>query len=75
MLLLVENSEQMHTEILELREQVDAQADPVKAVRPEGERIGADLQYATEIIGQVGSEMSRGPLGRAFELDATLTLS
>jgi len=69
---LVHSADATADAIRTLGDRVDAQTNPVKAVRYRGEEIGADFGLVSEILGQVGAEMSRGPLG-SIEVDATLT--
>lgn len=71
---LIDQTETIVGEISALREGVQAQTDPVRAVRYRGEDIGADLGLLSDIVGTVGEAMARGPLGASLErLDVSLT--
>lgn len=70
--LLVDRTAEIGYRVDAIRDDVAAQWDPVRAVRARGEEIGNDLDLVSKNLGQVGLEMSRGPL-RAIDLDVSLT--
>lgn len=70
---LIETQEAISSEVAALGERTGALVDPVKAVRFQGARVGRDLRLAAEIIGQVGAEISEGPLGQAANIHVSLT--
>jgi hypothetical protein len=68
---IVARTDALQSGIDVLDTKLDAIVDPVASVRLRGDAVGRDLGLASNIIGQVGAEMARGPL-RALDVDVSL---
>jgi hypothetical protein len=69
---LLDASSKQGPQLDRIVELLQAKVNSVEAIKVEGERIGADLGYATQVLGEVGVAVARGPLG-ALDLGVALS--